>query len=181
MQSESAFRRSVDRGPSPFARPNDQSLPMAKPNQANGSARTQSAAIGKNAAPDRKHTVRRTRRSVQFNVGRARYPRLETAAELGLWLHLRKDTSMSVFMKLWRMNTGTFTISIDACHFTKLCLQDKGMQRLDCGLPALHGDKQADRMRRQHVLVGNNPVMFENLQCPERQFRRNAAEAGETH
>jgi len=37
--------------PPPFARPKDQPLLLAKPNQANGSARTQSAAIGKNAAP----------------------------------------------------------------------------------------------------------------------------------
>jgi tRNA(Arg) A34 adenosine deaminase TadA len=69
--------------------------------------------------------------------------------------------------------------SFDGLPF--LCLLDKRMQRLDRGLPALHGDKQTDRMRRQHVLVGNNPVRPENLQRPERQFRRDAAETGETH
>ncbi len=64
---------------------------------------------------------------------------------------------------------------------SKLCLLDQRMQSLDRSLPVLHRDKQIDRMRRQHITVGDNPVMSENLQCPERQFRRNAAEAGETH
>lgn len=54
------------------------------------------------------------------------------------------------------------------------------MQGFDRGLPALHRDKQADRMRRQYVTVGGNPVISENLQSPERQLGRNAAEAGET-
>lgn len=66
------------------------------------------------------------------------------------------------------------------CRFSNLCLLDKRMQRLNRGFPVLHGDKQTDRMRRQHVVVGDNPVLSENLQRLERQFGRNAAEAGET-
>ncbi len=76
---------------------------------------------------------------------------------------------------------GTNVSGSDPCRFSKLCLLDKRMQRLNRGLPVLRRDKQTDRMRRQHVHVGDNPVMSENLQRPERQFRRNAAEAGKTH
>jgi hypothetical protein len=78
-------------------------------------------------------------------------------------------------------NTRIAPSESDPCRFSKLCLLDKRMQRLNRGLPGLHRDKQTDRMRRQYVHVGDNPVMSENLQRPERQFRRNAAEAGETH
>src|SRR5262245_37144742 len=49
------------------------------------------------------------------------------------------------------------------CRLSKLGLLDKRMQRLDRGLPLLHRDEQAHRIRRHHVLVGDNPVMCENL------------------
>jgi hypothetical protein len=110
----------------------------------------------------------------------------DDAALAGFDLHRRRHAgrktagALYFFSSFVGRNTRTISGS-DACRCSNLRLLDERMQRLDCGLPALHGDKQADRMRRQHVFVGDNPVISENLQRPERQFRRNSAEAGETH
>ena len=43
------------------------------------------------------------------------------------------------------------------------------MQSLDRGLAVLDSNKQIDRMRRQNVLVGDDPLMLQNLHRLERQ------------
>ena len=60
---------------------------------------------------------------------------------------------------------------IDSRRFSSLRLLDKRMQRLDRILPLLNSNKQTDRMRRQHILVRDNPVLSKNLQRAERQLR----------